>query len=170
MSQLLDVLRDLPASAADGPGAPSGQGVVVLDVGAVPDALEQLLGASGHGGLPPIVVVMGASSGIEGTDADDRIGRLEVDAATGDVRLGGRFVSTSPLERAVLRTLARRRGSVVTRDEIIRQIWGDDAAAKAGNLDNALLRLRRKLETDPTRPRHLVTVWGRGLMLETAAP
>jgi DNA-binding response OmpR family regulator len=37
-------------------------------------------------------------------------------------------------------------------------------------LDNALLRLRRKSEVDPSVPRHIVTVWGKGLLLQADGP
>ena len=91
---------------------------------------------------------------------------LDVDPRTGEARIGGRIVPTSPLESAVLRVLAGRPGYVVSRDEIIGAVWKEAPVGKGGNLDNALLRLRRKLEIDPTNPRHIVTIWGKGVLFQ----
>ena len=91
-----------------------------------------------------------------------------MDVGACQVRVDGRLAPLSPLEWEVLRVLASRPGTVVGRREIIERVWPEEPDGKEGNLDNALFRLRRKLEVDPSRPRHLVAVRSKGLVLELA--
>jgi DNA-binding response OmpR family regulator len=62
----------------------------------------------------------------------------------------------------VLRYLAARAGEVVTREELLDQVWGYNAMPTTRTVDNHIASLRAKLETDPAQPRHLQTVHGVG--------
>ena len=75
-------------------------------------------------------------------------------------------------ELAILRLLCERAGQVVSRDEILQAVWGDDVFPSTRTVDNFVVRLRRRLEPQPERPRHLHTVRGVGyrLTLEPSAP
>jgi DNA-binding response OmpR family regulator len=70
------------------------------------------------------------------------------------------------MEAELLRHLIRNRGRVVSRKSILEQVWGlrEDTDTRA--IDNFIVRLRRYLEENPSRPRHLVTVRGVGYKFE----
>jgi len=65
-------------------------------------------------------------------------------------------------ELAILRLLAERQGEVVSRDDILDRVWGDDAFPSSRTIDNFILRLRKLFEPDPSSPSYFHTVWGVG--------
>lgn len=65
-------------------------------------------------------------------------------------------------EMAILRLLIERAGQVVSRDEILDQVWGQEVFPSSRTIDNFVVRLRRLFEPDPAHPVHLHTVWGVG--------
>jgi DNA-binding response OmpR family regulator len=77
----------------------------------------------------------------------------------------GTPVPTSATELNLLRYLLFRRGEIVSRDEIFRDVWGYDQAPTSRSVDNYILSLRKKIEQDPARPQHLVTLRGAGYRL-----
>ncbi len=74
----------------------------------------------------------------------------------------GRQEHLGERELGILRLLAARAGAVVRRDDILDEVWGDDAFPSSRTIDNVVLRLRRLFEPDPSNPVHLHTVWGVG--------
>ena len=75
---------------------------------------------------------------------------------------GGEEVRLSPKEFGVLRLLAAREGDVVTRTDLLHEVWGYDHFPTTRTVDNHMASLRSKLEEDPANPRHLLTVHGVG--------
>ena len=69
------------------------------------------------------------------------------------------------LEMEVLRYLAERPHVVVSRDDLLQNVWGYDDQPTTRTVDNFILKLRQKLEPDPSHPRHLLTVHGVGYKL-----
>jgi DNA-binding response OmpR family regulator len=65
-------------------------------------------------------------------------------------------------EFQILRALASRAGEVVTREELLNQVWGLEVYPTTRTVDNHVAGLRAKLERDPAQPRHLLTVRGVG--------
>ncbi len=65
-------------------------------------------------------------------------------------------------EFRIFRLLAERAGEVVSRDDILDAVWGDDAFPSSRTVDNFVLRLRKLFEPDPSAPRYIHTVWGVG--------
>jgi DNA-binding response OmpR family regulator len=65
-------------------------------------------------------------------------------------------------EFQILRALASRAGEVVTREELLNQVWGLEVYPTTRTVDNHIAGLRAKLERDPAQPRHLLTVRGVG--------
>lgn len=65
-------------------------------------------------------------------------------------------------ELKILRLLSERENEVVSRDDILDTVWGDDAFPSSRTVDNFVLRLRRLFEPDPTTPIYFHTVWGVG--------
>ena len=93
------------------------------------------------------------------------VGRLRLDLGSYTATVDGEPAAMTHLEAEVLRHLAARRGEVVSRDELLREVWGDDAAPTTRTVDNFILKLRQKAEADPARPRHFLTVHGVGYKL-----
>ena len=65
-------------------------------------------------------------------------------------------------EFGVLRLLAARSGEVVTREDLLNEVWGYENYPTTRTVDNHIALLRSKLEQDPSEPRHLLTVHGVG--------
>jgi DNA-binding response OmpR family regulator len=82
-----------------------------------------------------------------------------------EARKGGRALKLSRKEFSVLRLLAARMGEVVTRDELLNEVWGYDQYPTTRTVDNHIASLRAKLEDDPAEPRHLLTMHGVGYKL-----
>jgi DNA-binding response OmpR family regulator len=68
----------------------------------------------------------------------------------------------TPKEFQVLRLLASRSGEVVTRDELLNEVWGYENYPTTRTVDNHVATLRAKIELDPANPEHLRTVHGVG--------
>lgn len=90
------------------------------------------------------------------------IGELAVDFRTHTVTRHGIDVAMTHLELEVLRYLATHPHAVVSRDELLAEVWGYDDQPTTRTVDNFILKLRQKLEPDPSRPRYLLTVHGVG--------
>jgi DNA-binding response OmpR family regulator len=75
-------------------------------------------------------------------------------------------LNLSPKEFGILRFLASRAGEVVTRDELLDEVWGYDLYPTTRTVDNHIAQLRIKIEKNPADPRYLVTVHGIGYKLE----
>jgi DNA-binding response OmpR family regulator len=90
------------------------------------------------------------------------IGALTIDPARRDATLGGERIALTTLEFDVLWFLASRPGQVFSREALMEKVWGTDRIVGDRSIDNLVSRLRRKIEPDPDRPRHLQTVWGAG--------
>jgi two-component system, OmpR family, KDP operon response regulator KdpE len=94
------------------------------------------------------------------------VGDLEIDFARKRVAKRGADVRLTPTEWAFLELLARNVGRLVTREQILREVWGPVYAKETHYLRVYAAQLRRKLEDDPAHPRHLVTSSGLGYTLE----
>ena len=94
-----------------------------------------------------------------------RAGELEIDAGTREVRRGAAPVELTATEFDVLLCLVEAGGRVLSRDQIQAKVWGPAHHGTPRTIDNFILQLRAKLETEPTDPRHIVTVRGVGYRL-----
>jgi DNA-binding response OmpR family regulator len=74
-------------------------------------------------------------------------------------------VALRPKEFDLLAALIQRRGDVVSRDELLHQVWGYADEVFSRTVDTHVAELRRKLEPDPARPRHILTVRKAGYRL-----
>ena len=92
-----------------------------------------------------------------------RFGGHKVDFRTWTATLaGGRQEPLGERELKLLRLFGEHRGEVVSRDDILDTVWGDDAFPSSRTVDNFVLRLRRLFEPDPAEPVYFHTVWGVG--------
>ena len=102
------------------------------------------------------------SGALSGSNEVLRGGPVELDIDAHEVRVGGEAIPVRPKEFDLLESLMRRRGRLATRETLINEVWGPDHFGATKTLDVHIKRLRQKLEVDPTRPRHIVTVRGLG--------
>ncbi len=102
------------------------------------------------------------SGALSGSNEVLRGGAVELDVDAHEVRVAGESVPVRPKEFDLLESLMRRRGRLATRETLIDEVWGPDYFGATKTLDVHIKRLRQKLEADPARPRHIVTVRGLG--------
>jgi len=95
-----------------------------------------------------------------------RFGDVEVDFTRGELRRAGRPVETTVLEFKLLTALVRNEGRLLSREQILDAVWGQGTYVIDRVVDNHVLSLRRKIEPDPQRPRHLISVRGMGYRFE----
>jgi two-component system OmpR family response regulator len=105
-------------------------------------------------------------SGSEAPSPSFRAGDFEIDAARHRVSRGGAAVELTRMEFALLEFLARNRGQVFSRNQLLERVWGYDFSGDTRTVDVHVSWLRRKIEDDPAHPRHLVTVRGVGYKFE----
>jgi len=89
-------------------------------------------------------------------------GDLWIDRGAHVVKVGGQVVNLRPLEFRLLTFLAERPNRVQSRDDIQQGVWQEDVYVDSRTLDVHIRRLREKIETDPARPEHVITVRGFG--------
>ncbi|MFE3291119.1 response regulator [Rhodococcus sp. NPDC059234] len=85
-----------------------------------------------------------------------------VDLAMKKVTKGDQEIHLTPTEWGMLEMLVRNKGKLVGQKELLREVWGPAYATETHYLRVYLAQLRRKLEDDPSRPRHLITEAGMG--------
>jgi two-component system KDP operon response regulator KdpE len=100
-----------------------------------------------------------------GGDGIVRFGDVVVDLAREQVDRGGELVHLTPIEYRLLAVLARNPGKVLTHAMLLRMVWGLAYQGETHYVRVYMARLRRKLEADPSRPRHLLTQSGVGYRL-----
>jgi DNA-binding response OmpR family regulator len=93
-------------------------------------------------------------------------GRVHVDFERHRATRKGREVVMTAREFALLRYLVRNRGKVVTRDDLLREVWHYDDPPVTRTVDVHMAQLRKKLEDDPARPRHITSVRSVGYRFE----
>jgi len=91
-----------------------------------------------------------------------RIHGIEIDPARRRVRIEGRDVELTDQEFRLLHLLATHAGIVFSREALLAKIWRGDTYVTVRSVDTLVKRLRRRIESDPAEPRHLLTVWGVG--------
>jgi DNA-binding response OmpR family regulator len=109
---------------------------------------------------------MSDRAGHSASETLERFGDVEINPASRTVTRKGELVSLSPKEFDLLVTLLRRRGAVASRVELLREVWGHRVEVMTRTVDIHIAELRRKLEDDPSAPRHILTVWKAGYRLE----
>ena len=93
------------------------------------------------------------------------IGAIAVDLAARRVQRDGHDLHLTPIEYQLLATLARHRGKVMTHRQLLREVWGAAYTESPQYLRIYMRALRRKIESDPARPRYLLTEVGVGYRL-----
>lgn len=99
----------------------------------------------------------------------DRIqfGDVEIDSPALRGKRAGAAFELTPRELSVISLLYRERGNAVSRDRLLNEVWGVEYYGTTRTLDQVVVKIRQKIEAEPSAPRHLLTVHGMGYRLET---
>jgi DNA-binding response OmpR family regulator len=89
-------------------------------------------------------------------------GGKTIDFGTLELRTADNVIHLTLMESELLRHLVRNDGRVVSRKQILEEVWGLHEDTDTRAIDNFMVRLRRYIEDDPAQPRHLLTVRGVG--------
>jgi DNA-binding response OmpR family regulator len=95
-------------------------------------------------------------------------GEIEVDFTRGELRRAGRPVEISALEFKLLTAFIRNRGRLLSREQLLDEVWGRGLAVTERVVDNQVSSLRKKIEPNPAEPRVLVSVRGLGYRFDPA--
>jgi two-component system KDP operon response regulator KdpE len=139
----------------------SGDKVEALDAGAddyvtKPFQIDELLAR---------LRALSRRAGSTGGEPVVSFGAVTIDLAAKSVTRAGGRVHLTPTEWRMLEFLARSPGSLVTRQTLLKDIWGTEQVADTGYLRLYMSQLRKKLEADPAHPQHLITESGMGYRL-----
>jgi len=91
-----------------------------------------------------------------------RFGDAELDLRRGELRRDGRVVDLSALEFKLLATFARKSGRLLSRAQLLDEVWGPNTHVTDRVVDTQVTNLRKKIEPQPDRPRYLVALRGLG--------
>ncbi len=105
------------------------------------------------------------SSSPESNSQRVSIGNLTVDFSTYDAYMEGKVEPMSHKEFEILKFLWQHQGQTVSRDQLLNDVWGYDEFPTTRTVDNFILKLRKRIEQDPTHPRIILTVHGVGYKL-----
>ena len=95
-----------------------------------------------------------------------RFGDFEVDFERFEVRRSGESVDLTPIEFKLLAAFVRNPRTVLSRQQLLDKVWGADVYVTDRVVDTHIGNLRRKIETDPDRPAHVISVRGFGYRFE----
>jgi two-component system alkaline phosphatase synthesis response regulator PhoP len=97
-----------------------------------------------------------------------QFGQLRIDLRGTEVSRDGKNVPLSAREFQLLRYLVENRGKTVSRGELLKEVWGYNAATYTRTVDMHIASLRQKIEDDPKQPQLVVTVPGLGYKFASA--
>jgi len=92
----------------------------------------------------------------------ERFGDCEVDFERAELRRAGQTTELTAIELHMLRLFLQNRGRVLGRSRVIDEVWGVGVSVTDRVVDTHVTKLRRKIESDPAAPRHIVSVRGLG--------
>jgi len=96
-----------------------------------------------------------------------RVGDIEIDLPSHRVTKNGVELSLTKKEYEILELFLSRPGEVITRDEFLNQLWGEDVYVTHRVIDTHMASLRKKIEDDPNNPKHILSVRGVGYRLDS---
>jgi two-component system alkaline phosphatase synthesis response regulator PhoP len=91
-----------------------------------------------------------------------RFGVCEVDFSRAELRRSDIVVDLTALEVKMLEMFLRNQGRILSRGQLVDEVWGRDVCVSDRVVDTHVVKLRRKIETDPAEPRHIVSARGMG--------
>jgi DNA-binding response OmpR family regulator len=157
-----DVLKGFAAGADDYLPKPFNLHILLARIQSLlrrRDWARTLTGESAHNAEQPVKVEN--NNGQREFEVFAFAGR-QVDFATLELRANGKIYRLTVMEAELLRHLIHSGGKVVSRKQILEQVWGLHEDTDTRAIDNFIVRLRKYIEEDPSRPQHLLTVRGIG--------
>ena len=91
-----------------------------------------------------------------------RFGDLEINFKKYEARKKGKTLKLSPREYELLKWFIEREGEIISRDELLNQVWGYDSFPNTRTIDTHIAKLRHKIEDNPEEPKLIVTIHGIG--------
>jgi DNA-binding response OmpR family regulator len=91
---------------------------------------------------------------------------LSINPISRNVRIDDEKISLTAKEFDLLWHFATHPHQVFSRDQLLAQVWGDKLYTDPSTVTVHIRRLREKIESDPSKPKHLITVWGVGYKFE----
>lgn len=143
-SQESDKIRGLESGADDYMTKPFSIGELIARIGAIFRRLDRV-----DHSVPEVL----------------SIGSVTVNTKTQELKRGRSSHILSFYEFELLKYLYERAGEPVSRDEILDKIWGLESYPSSRTVDNFIVKLRKHIEDDPTKPRRILTVYGQGYKL-----
>lgn len=107
----------------------------------------------------------GNSASVDAAESESEKDIMILDAPTMSVVMNGNRISLKAKEFALLKALYDHRNTIVTKDQLFEEVWGDTFYSD-GTLNVHIRKLREKLEEDPNNPKYIKTIWGTGYILE----
>jgi two-component system response regulator RegX3 len=104
-----------------------------------------------------------SASDAHGKNLGAELPNWELDEATLELTCPKGKFELTPLEFKFLRYLFERSGTIVSKDRLLRDVWGFSLLPKTRTIDYLITQLRKRIEPDPETPRHLLTVRGAGV-------
>ena len=89
-------------------------------------------------------------------------GDVEIDFVGFKIKRRGKEIELTSLEMDILRYFINHRGEVVARNDLLDKIWGYESYPTTRTIDNHILKLRKKIEEDPSHPKYILSVYGGG--------
>lgn len=94
------------------------------------------------------------------------IGNVHLDFIKYEAYKDGAPIELTPLEFRLLKVLINKKGTVISRDEILDAVWGEDnMVVSPRTVDSHIANIRKKMEADPSNPVHIINIWGVGYKL-----
>jgi len=106
-----------------------------------------------------------ASGAVEVISDKITVGNLSVDLKTFEAVSKGKQIKMSSREIEILSYLYQRREETVDRYEMMESLWETESEVTTRTIDNFIVKLRQKIEDNPSSPRHIITIHGKGYKL-----
>lgn len=97
-------------------------------------------------------------------------GNLRIDSSAYTVHLNGQLVGMTNKEFELLKLLAQNPNQVLTKDQIINAVWGNNYYGDDNTIPVHIRKIREKIEVDPSHPKYILTVWGVGYRFTGGSP
>ena len=95
-----------------------------------------------------------------------RLGNIEIDLRKQILRKNNEEIHLTTYEKLVLQYLIERKGQDIARQELLENVWGYSPTMQTRTVDNQILKLRKKIEDNHSKPKYIITVHGFGYRLE----
>jgi DNA-binding response OmpR family regulator len=156
-----DVLQGFASGADDYLAKPFDLSILLARLQGLLRRSQWMRGGGAADGRPESQAVA-ADSGAVSDFGQFSFGGKTIDFGTLELRSGENTIHLTLMESELLRYLVRNDGHIVSRKQILEEVWGLHEDTDTRAIDNFVVRLRRYIEDDPAEPRHLLTVRGVG--------